>query len=438
MKPFVVIYNVFLFMGVILGFPFILLAVFMSKKRRKTIFPRLGLPPLSAKIPMRESAYADRRPIWIHALSVGEVRSAVGLIGGIKDHFGHYPILFSVSTRTGFDIAHDLLEETVHGIFYFPYDLPFLVKRAIARMDPIAVMIVESDIWPNFLYEAKKRSISIILVNARMSDRSFRRYRRVPYIAQFMYSFFSAICTQSERDAQRFLGLGISKDKIFAAGNVKFDRSDALVSDLEAAEIKKAIKLWPETRVFLAGSTHQGEETIVFDSFLRLKRSHPELVMLIAPRDPSRGEMVSRLARSAGLKDVIWSAVNSVENVGRWDVMIVDTLGELARLYAIADIAFIGGSLVKEGGHNPLEPAAYGKPVLFGPDMSDFKAISDMMIRGGGAVKVESANALYEAVDRLLRYPSQAETMGTHAFRIFSENKGAVEKTLRVLEKFVL
>jgi len=432
-----ILYNMLLVVGMAFGFPFVFLAVFMNRKRQKAILSRMGLAKLPVKIHERISSHVNRKPIWIHALSVGEVRSAVSLIGGIKNHFTHHPILFSVSTPSGFDIAHELLKKAVEGIFYFPYDLPCLVKRSIEQIDPLSVIIVESDVWPNFLKEVKKKNISLILSNARMSDRSFRRYQILPYAAQFMYSFFSAICVQSERDAQRFLDLKISKDKIIATGNVKFDRSDALVSDLEAAEMKKAILLSSEMRVFLAGSTHQGEEEIILDSFLRLKKSHPELVILMAPRDPTRTERISQMARLAGLKEMRRSAVDPAKNTDRWDVMVIDTLGELSRLYAIADIAFVGGSLVKEGGHNPLEPAAYGKPILFGPDMSDFKAISDMLIHGCGAIKVNSTDTLYEVVDRLLKHPDQAQTMGAQAFQIFSENKGAVEHTLKVLERFI-
>lgn len=431
------LYNLLLLSAIIFGFPLILLTVFASRKRRKTIFPRLGLMSLPSQIHVKTGIAPDHRPIWIHALSVGETHSAASLIDGIRDHFRHYPIFFSVSTQTGFEVAHELLKEKADRIFYFPYDLPFLSKHAASRIHPLMVIIVESDVWPNFLNEIKKRNIPLVLTNARLSDRSFRRYRKVPSIARFMYAFFSAICTQSEKDAQRFLRLGISENKIYTTGNVKFDRSNTPISNPETAKMKHSMNIRSGKAVFLAGSTHPGEESILFDSLLRLKKSFPDLVMLIVPRDPTRGEKICLLARNAGLRPALRSALNGQDTPDQWDTLIVDTIGELAHLYGIADIAFVGGSLVQAGGHNPLEPAAYGIPVLFGPDMTDFKVISDMLIDGGGAIRIKTAKALCHVVEMLLKNPAQAKAMGANAFQILTSHRGAVQKNVMVLKQFV-
>ncbi|MEE8397549.1 MAG: 3-deoxy-D-manno-octulosonic acid transferase [Desulfobacterales bacterium] len=417
-----------------MALPLILPVLLISKKRRKTFLPRLGLARVLSLDQRAGHRSTGGKAIWVHALSVGETRAAISLIRGLADRFGSQPIVFSVSTQTGFDVAKGLFKDRVDEIFFFPYDIPLAIKRAVTRIDPAAVLIVESDIWPNFLSIMKKRQIPVILCNARLSNRSFSHHRRLSLISKPLFSLFTAICAPSEWDARRFIGLGLDPETIHITGNVKFDQDSEPVSVGDMTERRDALKLMPEHRLLLAGSTHRGEEEILLDAYARLIDVFPYLRLMIASRDPTRAGSIERNARAQGLSVSCMSVWEETTPRVGWQVMILDTIGVLNRIYALADITFVGGSLVKAGGHNPLEPAAFSKPILFGPDMSDFQDIANMLIDTGGAVRVDNWHDIHQETDRLLRHPEKASEMGENAFRVFSDNKGAVVRTLDVVD----
>lgn len=430
----IVLYNILLTIGVLLGLPFIIPIVLISKKRRKTFLPRLGVKRVSSGVQHFGHRNTEEKAIWVHALSVGETRSAVPLVEGLTQRFDNRPLLFSVSTRTGYDVAKGLFKDVADEIFFFPYDIPLSIRPVVTRIDPAAVLIMESDIWPNFLFEMKKRQIPVILCNARLSDRSFSRYRRLSFISKPLFSFFTAICVPSQRDARRFIGLDLDPETIHITGNVKFDQVSERVSPRDIEERKDAMKLMPEHRLLLAGSTHKGEEAILIEAYAKLIDVFPDLRLMIAPRDPARAGSIERDARAEGLSVACMSVLAETMAPGGWQVMILDTIGVLNRMYAFADITFVGGSLVKAGGHNPLEPAAFSKPILFGPDMSDFQDIAGMLLDAEGAIRVDHWQDIHRETDRLLRCPGKAREMGQNAFRVFSNNKGAVVKILDVVD----
>lgn len=412
--------------------------VAVSKKRRSTCLHRLGVTQASSGIENVGLRTCEGKAIWVHALSVGETRLAVPLVKGLRHRFGGRPILFSVSTQTGFVVAKGLLNNLVDDLLFFPYDVPWSINRVADRIDPVVVLILESDIWPNFLSAMAYRRIPAILCNGRVSDRSLSRYRRLPFISKLLFSYFATICTQTEGDARRFAQLGVHPCKLRVTGNLKFDQDVVPASRGDEKERKRALKLPPNAAVFLAGSTHRGEETVLIDAFIRLVKEYPDLRLIIAPRDPARAGAVEGIARTKGLSSLSMTAIDEMAAAGSWDVMIVDTIGVLNRIYALADIAFVGGSLVAEGGHNPLEPAAFSKPVLFGPDMSDFRDISQMLLHAGGAIRVENADDIYQNIGSLMSDAEKMQGMGNNAFRLFSENKGAVGKTLAVVADCLL
>lgn len=418
----------------LLGFPFIVLVALVSKKRRSTCLPRLGMTRAVSGIESVRPRTDEGKAIWVHALSVGETRLAASLVRGLRDRFEGRRILFSVSTQTGFDVAKGLLDGLADDIFLFPYDIPWSIKRVADRIDPAIVLIVESDIWPNFLSEMKQRGIPVILCNGRLSNRSFSRYRRLPHISKFLFSYFAMIGTPSEGDAKRFAQLGIHPDNLCVTGNLKFDQDVVSVPSGDVKERKRALKLPPTATVLLAGSTHRGEEMVLFDAFMKLVKENPDLRLIIAPRDPARAGSIERIAGTKGLSSFSMTAIDEMAAPGTWDVMIVDTIGVLSRIYALADIAFIGGSLVAAGGHNPLEPAAFSKPILFGPDMSDFRDIAQMLLCSGGAIRVEDADDICREISSLLGDIEKVHEMGARAFRVFSDNGGAVERTLTLVE----
>jgi len=431
----ILLYNILICIGITIGFPLIIPLVLTTEKRRKTFLNRLGLKPFSKSISQNRYHNPDNKPIWVHALSVGEVISAVPLIKELRKCCKHHNLVFSASTKTGFQTANTLLKENVDSIFFFPYDLLISVKHIAAKINPAIVIIVESDIWPNFMFEMKNRHIPVLLVNARLSKRSYRGYKKFLFFSKKLFLSFSEICAQSPEDAHRFNLLGIPSNRIKITGNIKFDQQYDLVSQEQADNLKQSLGINPSQKIFLAGSTHYKEESILLDAFLRLKNNNPDIILIIVPRNPDRSKPVCNLCKFKGLSAI--TMTDFEEKKLNSDVIVINRMGILKTLYAIVDIAFVGGSLVKCGGHNPLEPAAFSKPVIFGPDMSDFSEISNMLVKSGGAVTVYDADSIYQTLSRLIVNEKKAEDMGKKAFNLFNENKGAVDKTLNVVKRLM-
>ncbi|MDX9786800.1 MAG: 3-deoxy-D-manno-octulosonic acid transferase [Desulfobacterales bacterium] len=433
----VIIYNALLFLAVLIALPVILPAVLCSEKRRKTVLPRLGVAPSQPLPRGKTGTLKSEKPIWVHALSVGEVLSATPLLSGLTQQYPGRPVLLTVSTLTGYRIARERLHSITSAIRFFPYDLPFSIKRALHLVDPAMVLMVETDIWPNFMNELKKRNIPAFLVNARLSARAYRNYKRFSFFFGPVFSAFTYICTQSEMDAERFSGLGIARHRIVMAGNLKFDQNRPVLTPEQLIARRQSLAINPAQPVIVAGSTHEGEEEILLGAFCRLKTQWPSLVMMVAPRDPKRAASVTQLAKSAHLKAFTMTALEDNPSNQSVDVIIVDRLGLLRDFYALADVAFVGGSLVACSGHNPLEPAAWAKPILFGPDMRDFMSISTALESAGGAVTVQNAEAFYRNVNALLSNPEKAHAMGKISLSIFQSNGGAVKKMLSLTAPFL-
>ncbi|MBW2604533.1 MAG: 3-deoxy-D-manno-octulosonic acid transferase [Deltaproteobacteria bacterium] len=431
------LYNILFFMVMALGIPLIIPMVLISDKRRKTVLQRLGIARLPREFVPGKTVKPVKKPIWVHALSVGEVLSSVPLVKGLKECSNTRDIVFSASTKTGFDIARQYLTDTVDSIFYFPYDLTFSVKHIVQRIDPAVVVIVETDIWPNFLFEMKKRRVPVILVNARLSKKSFSGYKRLGFFTKKVFLNFFHICAQSLEDAWRFQELGVPFDRITTTGNVKFDEAHQIRDSQEIDGLRQSMHMQNARKVFLAGSTHPGEESILLDAFSRIKHHVGNLLLIVAPRNPERAGSVFRIFDSAGFSVGLMKELEKISSGKRLDVIIIDTMGLLKTLYAMADIAFVGGSLVNCGGHNPLEPAAFSKPIIFGPDMSDFRDISRMLLDAGGAVRVKDAKELYNALVSLVENDRRALEMGKNALGVLTANQGAVEKTITVIKPYL-
>jgi 3-deoxy-D-manno-octulosonic-acid transferase len=430
----ILLYNILYSIAAVFTVPVIGLMLIFSAKRRKTFFKRLGLQAL----PKDLNATADgTKPIWIHALSVGEVFSAEPLVRAVRKRFPNAPLLFSATTFTGHQVARARFQSSAAAVFYFPFDFSFSVKRTAAEADPGLVIIVETDIWPNFLCEMKRRGVPVIFANARLSRRSYKGYRGLRFFMAPIFGFFSHICAQSNEDAECFRQLGIPSHRITVTGNIKFDQDidGPCVDAVEA--LRRRLVNDGNRRVFLAGSTHEGEETILKNVFLRLKQRFPDLLLIIVPRNPDRVAAIRQEFQAEPLAVCLMRATHNEGHAGCFDVVLVDTVGHLKSLYALADIAFVGGSLVHEGGHNPLEPAAFSKPVLFGPDMSDFKEIARMLLKEKGGFQIQSADALFDAVRSLLDNPLEARAMGERAFRFFSSNRGATQRTVNRVASYI-
>ncbi|MCX5880937.1 MAG: 3-deoxy-D-manno-octulosonic acid transferase [Deltaproteobacteria bacterium] len=432
----VLTYNLLWIIGMPLAFPLVALSIISSRKRRKTVLQRFGIAVAPGLQDLKKSAL-DLHPLWVHALSVGEVLSAVSLARTLKQKYPDRSIVFSASTLTGFETASRLLQNDLNAVFYFPYDLIFSVRSVINRIHPALVVIVETDIWPNFLFEMKRRLIPVVLVNARLSDRSYSGYRRFSKWTSPVFQCFSFVCAQSGEDARRFMGLGLPADKVTISGNMKYDSTPDLVSENAIQYLRRILSGITHQKCLVAGSTHPGEEAILLDAYSRLKADIPALCLILAPRDIDRAIGICNLAVSQGFAVELLTRMEGLTTLEPPDVVVVNTIGHLKTLYALCDVAFVGGSLINFGGHNPLEPAAFAKPILFGPHTSDVAESCNRLLAAGGAQVVRNATELVQATLTLLKSPEHFQEMGNNAFQILQKNRGALEKTLNAIGRFI-
>ncbi len=424
------LYKILVYILFFAALPILPLLYLFSEKRRATILFRLGFN--TGFSPKNTS----EKRLWIHALSVGEVKSAAPLIAALRTEHSRLDIVFTATTKTGFDMANQLFrtqkEHLVNQLGYFPFDIGFCVKKIGRQISPDAIVLVETDLWPNFLYQAQKNRTPVVLINARLSNRSLNGYLMFKKAVSIFFSPITRILAQTNLDMERFRQLGIKKSKISVVGNIKFDQETLILSKKEIKGLKEAFFIRPKTRILIAGSTHEGEEKILSNIFEKIKNRFPELVMIVVPRDPERAGKITPLFLSKGLAAAVMSEMKAQKSSP--DVVIVDKMGELSRLYSICDIAFIGGSMVRQGGHNPLEAAAFSKPVLFGRDMSDFLLISKLLVDQGGARQVASETELLEEIQDLLSHKQKCSQMGINSFKVFSQNSGAVKRVIDHLE----
>jgi 3-deoxy-D-manno-octulosonic-acid transferase len=433
LRIFWVLYNGVLLAGFILLLPFIAYTVATTAKRRHTFRQRMGW----CRSPWLGDAGRDAgQCIWVHALSVGEVLAVQPMILRLRQVRPDLPICFTTSTFTGFQTARQLFgQQPGIGLAYFPYDWFGAVRRVASQINPSMVLLTETDIWPNFLMEMHRRRVPVSLVNLRLSEESWRNYRRFGGLARILFGGFEKITVQNQADMKRLISLGIDPHKISVTGNIKFD-AVAPEQAVDAARWKRRLGIPSGARVLVAGSTHAGEEQVLFEVLRSLKDRGTPLFLVLAPRDPLRGEGIVAASRLLGLDADLMTAVlgRSPEVHTCPQVVVVDTIGVLKALYGVADVAFVGGSLVPSGGHNPLEPAAWGKPVLFGPDMSDFSLISRLLLDARAAQKVMNADELLQGVTKLLAEPQVAAEMGMRGLRVVEAHKGPVDKTLNFLK----
>jgi 3-deoxy-D-manno-octulosonic-acid transferase len=368
-----------------------------------------------------------RRVIWVHAVSVGEVRSAAALVERLAAEFPHHRVLVTTMTPTGSDQVRDLFGENVTHT-YVPYDFPDAVNRFLDRVHPELAVIAETEFWPNLFRACRNRGIPLHLVNVRLSQASFRGYAWVPQTARRTLGDANLICAQSPIDAQRLRNLGVADRLIKVTGNLKFDvELPASVLD----EGRGLRRQWGEHRpVWIAASTHRGEERQILDAYAALRRRFPTLLLVLVPRHPERFATVARLCGRAGYTIALRSTTRG-DLAPQVDVLVGDTMGELHRLYAAADVAFVGGSLVRRGGQNPLEACAVRVPVIFGPHMFHFEEITAMALDRGAARQVHTVADLAEAVALYFEQPALRAAAGRAAHSLVTDNRGALTKTLK-------
>jgi 3-deoxy-D-manno-octulosonic-acid transferase len=413
------LYSLLLFIAFIAYGPVYFVRMRLRRGESVYLRERLGL-----RLPPRVPA---GRSVWLHAVSVGEVLSLRHLVARIKRAHPDWAVYFSTLTDTGFRIAREKLPEA-DRVFLVPLDFAWIVRKFFRALKPDLFILAESEFWPNLLRTADRNCRAVMLINGRISTRSFARYRRLGPLTRRILSHVDRFLVQTEADGQRLSGMGVAAGRVRVAGNLKAEISLPAFSPDALGALRREIGVGESERVIVAGSTHRGEEEILLRAYRRAAQGGGGQRLLIAPRHPQRAEEIEQSAAALHLR----VSRRTLGSTGEWQVLIIDTIGELASFYAIADTAFIGGSLVPHGGQNLLEPAFYGKPIFFGPHMENFAALSEEFIRRGAArvVTGEDELAAVFAPDKA----DELADMGKRAAAVLASLQGATELTLLEIE----
>jgi 3-deoxy-D-manno-octulosonic-acid transferase len=372
--------------------------------------------------------------LWIHAVSVGEVNIALKLIQTLRERDASLEFVLSTTTSTGFKLAATRKTTWLEPI-YSPLDFQPIARRAMRLIRPRALVLVEAEVWPNCVCEAKSLGIPIILVNARLSPRSEKRFRKIRWIAAPVFNQIDILCLQEPADEPRWRSLGVDPSKLHTTGSIKFDDSAAAprpIRDFRPA--LDSLGISPHAPVLLGGSTFEGEELLLAEVFLRLRKSHPNLFLILVPRHQERSDSVANQLEQIGLRLARRTEPGVVENP---DALLVDTTGELASWYRCATVVFIGKSLMARGGQNPAEAIAAGAPVVFGPNMQNFASLAAAFLRAGGAAQISDAGELQEALDTLLQNPRRREESTQAAQRCLEIHRGATARTIDLLQSLL-
>jgi 3-deoxy-D-manno-octulosonic-acid transferase len=421
-------YSLLLSLGLLILLPVFLFKALAHGKYTAGFRQRLGSVP----------AISGKPIIWLHCVSVGETQAARPLVQRLKEQFPHHALVVSTITRTGQELAQNVFRTQAESVFYFPFDWRWSVRRTLNAIKPAAVLIMETELWPNFLRECKVRRIPVALVNGRISTQSYRRYSLIKFFLRRVLSSLTIAVMQSETDAQRLEALGMPGEKLFTAGNLKFDAEAG--SDLAetTAELAERFGLQGGTPVVLAASTHAPEEEVMLESFKQLRTAQPVRLM-IAPRHPERFNEVASLIQNSGLS---WARRTNVAEASDRDaaLILLDTIGELPAMYGLAAVVFVGGSIIDRGGHNVLEPAAAGTAVVTGAHTHNFHAIVNLMAEAGALVQLPQVHGISMAVPQITKalaellasLEARAE-LGRRAKQLVSENQGTADKTIKLI-----
>jgi len=421
-----VLYDiVFLTFGV-LCVPYLLI-----KRKAHRDFPqRLGFLP--------DSVVNIKRPVWIHAVSVGEAVLAVKLADKIKRDLPHIPVIVSTTTQTGNRVVRSKGKGIVDAVFYSPLDLRAVTARVVRLIDPALYIMVETELWPNLLEELHTRGVPVALINGRISDGSFRNYRKIRFVMRRILDNIDIFCVQSGKDAERIKELGASDDRVHVTGNMKFDEIPGAA--LSSSYSKRDLGFGENDKVIVAGSTHFSEEQDLIEVYKGLKRRYGDIRLILAPRHVERADAIEVYITKGGMSYYRFSALLSGTGgiTPGGDVVLVDTIGHLKDIYGTATLVFVGGSLVRKGGQNPIEGARLGKAVVFGPHMYNFREIAETFVEGEAAIMVKNKDQLASVFSELLEDDGKRERLASNAGKIVKENSGAIDRTMEKIAPLLL
>jgi len=367
--------------------------------------------------------------ILLHSVSVGETLAAVPLVRALRHRYPTLPITVTTMTPTGSERAQSAFGKDVHHV-YLPYDLPGAINRFLDTTRPKLVIIMETELWPNIIKALHDRKIPLVIANARLSERSAAGYKKLGKFMRQLLQRITLIAAQNHEDGERFISLGLKRSHLTVTGSLKFDIS--VTPELAARAVTLRRQWAPRRPVWIATSTHEGEESIILDAHRKLLARFPELLLILVPRHPERFADARDMTQKAGFSYILRSSGEIPS--GSTQVVIGDTMGELMLLYGIADLAFVGGSLVERGGHNPLEPAAHALPVLMGPHIFNFKDICSKLQQADGLITVTDAASLDKEIGNLLTDDDYRRYYGRHAVEVLHQNQGALQRLLQLLE----
>jgi 3-deoxy-D-manno-octulosonic-acid transferase len=423
------IYNVVFLLGFLLSAPFYFLKMWRRGNWREGFGERFANYDSKFK-----QSITNRDIIWLHAVSVGEVNICTQLIKALEPRAPKLKIVVSTTTSTGMAELKAKLPSHIAKIYY-PLDRRAFVRRALRTINPRAVVLMEAEIWPNFLWRCRDTGIPVFLVNARISERSHRGYKRYGMLFHSVFKSFAGVGCQNEADAKRLAEIGCRPDRIHVVGNLKFDAAKLTERPLlDIPQMLKQLGVPDGAPIIVAGSTHDGEEKILGEIFVRLRAKIPNLFLIVVPRHFERSKDAARDLEASGLKVVFRKEVTPTERApGDVDVLLVNTTGELRLFYEVASVVFVGKSLTAEGGQNPIEPGALGKPIVFGPNMQNFDAITKLLVSRDGAWQVKDAAELERAFAELLANPTRAAQLGRNAQTVINENLGSIDRTVEMI-----
>ena len=428
-------YNLALLVVLVAGTPWWLFRMATTQMYREGLLERLGMVP--SRLRKQMAGLGSERPlIWVHAVSVGEVLAVSRLVKTLDAALPDYLIVLSTTTRTGQALARERFGS--NRVFYCPLDLPWAVRAWLNALQPSLLILAETEFWPNLLSGCFRRNIPVAVVNARISDRSWPRYRRMRWLWRPFLSRLSRVLAQSQTDADRLKTIGCLPERVTVAGNLKFDVRTAEEADATRQLKKSSASL----RLIVAGSTLEGEEAALLQAWPRLLHADPQLVMVLAPRHPERFAAMAALLEKSGMvwvKRSDWHSApeDSLKPLNSGHIVLLDTIGELASIYSLAAVAFVGGSLVPAGGHNPLEPAQFGVPIVMGPHYANFRAITEDLL-AHQALRISSAEDLSATLIGLLQNPQASKAMGARARQVFEQQAGATGRCMVALRSLLL
>jgi 3-deoxy-D-manno-octulosonic-acid transferase len=424
-------YSLLLSLGVLVLIPHFLFQALAHGKYIGGLRQRLGSVP----------AISGKPVIWLHCVSVGETQAARPLARRLKEEYPHHALVVSTITLTGQNLAREVFRTQAESVFYFPFDWRWSVRRALKATNPAAVLVMETELWPNFLRECKARSIPVALVNGRISRQSFRRYSLIKFFFERVLASLTIAVMQSQTDAERLQALGMPVARLATAGNLKFDAETGSELIGKTEEFTRRFALNSGTPLILAASTHSPEEEIMLDSLRQLRTKQPVRLML-APRHPERFAEVATLLQNSGLS---WARRTNATGADDPNaaVILLDTIGELPAAYPLADVVFVGGSLVDKGGHNVLEPAASGAAVVTGPHTHNFHAIVELMREAGALIQLPivagpaAAQEITNVFQQLLNDAGERAELGRRAKQLVTDNQGAADRTMKLIAPLI-